>query len=43
MGEVIRGSLASATFPLTTGPFVLLAAWCVVALGLSYLTLARRA
>jgi len=43
MGEVIRGSLASATFPLTAGPFVLLAAWCVVALSLSYLTLARRA
>jgi ABC-2 type transport system permease protein len=43
MAEVIRGSLASATFPLSAGPFVLLAAWCVVALSLSYLTLARRA
>lgn len=43
MGEVVRGSLAADTFPLTSGPFVLLAAWCVVALGLSYLTLRRRA
>ena len=43
MGEVIRGSLAADTFPLATGPFLLLAAWCVAALGLSYLTLRRRA
>ena len=43
MGEVIRGSLAADTFTLTSGPFVLLTGWCVVALGLSYLTLRRRA
>ena len=43
MGEVIRGSLASTTFPLTMGPFLFLGAWCVVCLGLSYLTLQRRA
>ena len=43
MGEVIRASLAADTFSLTAGPFVLLSAWCVVALGLSYLTLRRRA
>ena len=43
MGEVIRGSLAADTFALTAGPFVLLTSWCVVALGLSYLTLRRRA
>lgn len=43
MGEVIRGSLAADTFSLTAGPFVLLTGWCVVALGLSYLTLRRRA
>lgn len=43
MGEVIRGSLAANTFPLTVGPFMLLGAWCVAALGLSYLTLQRRA
>jgi ABC-2 type transport system permease protein len=43
MGEVIRGSLASSSFPLTMGPFMLLGTWCLVALGLSYLTLQRRA
>ena len=43
MGEVIRGSLAADTFALTARPFVLLTGWCVVALGLSYLTLRRRA
>jgi hypothetical protein len=42
MGEIIRGSLASTTFPLTVAPFLFLAAWCVVCLGLSYLTLRRR-
>ena len=42
MGEVVRGSLASETFALTAGPFILLTAWCLVALGLSYLTLRRR-
>ncbi len=43
MGEVIRGSLATDTFTLTAGPFLLLGVWCVAALGLSYLTLRRRA
>jgi ABC-2 type transport system permease protein len=43
MGEVIRGTLAGATFPLTAGPFLLLAAWCAVGLGVSYATLRRRA
>jgi len=43
MGEVIRGSLAGSTFPLTAGPFLLLGTWCVAALGLTYLTLRRRA
>ncbi len=43
MGEVIRGSLAADTFVLTAGPFVHLTGWCLVALGLSYLTLRRRA
>ena len=43
MGEVIRGSLAADTFSLTAGPFLLLTGWCVVSLGLSYLTLRRRA
>ena len=43
MGEVIRGSLATDTFPLTPGPFMLLTGWCVASLGLSYLALRRRA
>jgi ABC-2 type transport system permease protein len=43
MGEVIRGSLASSTFPLTAAPFMMLAAWCAACLGLTYLTLRRRA
>lgn len=43
MGEVIRGSLAADVFPLTMGPFMLLVAWCVVSLVLSYAALRRRA
>ena len=43
MAEVIRGSLASDTFNLTAGPFVLLSAWCVLSLGLSWATLRHRA
>ena len=43
MGEVIRGSLAADTFPLTGGPFLLLAAWCALSLALSYQALRRRA
>jgi ABC-2 type transport system permease protein len=43
MGEVIRGSLASDTFSLTAGPFILLTLWCTASLALSYLTLRRRA
>jgi ABC-2 type transport system permease protein len=43
MGEVIRGSLAADTFPLTAGPFALLTIWCAAALALSYITLQRRA
>ena len=43
MAEVIRGSLATETFALTAGPFLLLGAWCCAALGLSYVTLRRRA
>jgi ABC-2 type transport system permease protein len=43
MGEVMRGSLAADTFPLTMGPFMLLGVWCVASLALSYMTLQRRA
>jgi ABC-2 type transport system permease protein len=42
MGEVIRGTLAGATFPVTVGPFALLMAWCVAGLGVSFLALRRR-
>jgi ABC-2 type transport system permease protein len=41
-GEVLRGSLASSTFPLTAGPFILLGAWCLVCLGIAYVSLQRR-
>jgi ABC-2 type transport system permease protein len=43
MAEVVRGSLASTTFPLAAGSFLFLAGWCVAALGLTYVTLDRRA
>ena len=43
MADVIRGSLVSDVFPLTAGPFLLLGAWCLASLGLSWMTLRRRA
>lgn len=43
MGEVIRGTLAGSTFPLSASPFLMLAAWCACGLGVAYLTLRRRA
>ncbi|MGA2512079.1 MAG: ABC transporter permease [Candidatus Limnocylindrales bacterium] len=43
MGEVMRGSLASNTFPLTAGAFVLLGAWCAAAFAATGLVLTRRA
>lgn len=43
MGEVVRGTLASGTFPLTTGAFELLGAWCAVSFVVTYRILARRA
>ena len=42
MGEVIRGTLAGSTFPLTAGPFLVLAVWCAGGLALAYQTLRRR-
>lgn len=42
MGEIIRGTVASNTFPMTSGAWALLAAWCVGGLGLAYVTLSRR-
>jgi ABC-2 type transport system permease protein len=43
MGEVVRGTLASTSFPLTAGAFELLGAWCVVSFAMAYRVLARRA
>lgn len=43
MGEVIRGTVASTTFPLPTGAWLILIAWCVGGLGVAYLALRRRA
>ena len=43
MGEIIRGTVASAAFPMTVGAWALLTAWCVGGLGLAYVTLSRRA
>ncbi len=43
MGDVVRGTLASTTFPLAAGAFELLGAWCAVSLVLAYRILARRA
>lgn len=41
-GEVIRGTLAAGTFPLTAGPFLLLGTWCVTGFGITYAVLRRR-
>jgi ABC-2 type transport system permease protein len=42
MGEVIRGTVAAGTFPMTVGAWVLLAVWCVGGLGIAFVTLQRR-
>jgi ABC-2 type transport system permease protein len=42
MGDVIRGTLASTTFAIPTGSFLLLGAWCVGAFGIAFVTLNRR-
>ena len=42
MGEVMRGTLAPAAFPVTAGSFVLLGAWTMVTFGVSWRVLARR-
>ncbi len=43
MGEVVRGTLAPASFPVPDTAFALLGAWCVVSFLLTYRVLARRA
>jgi ABC-2 type transport system permease protein len=42
MGEVIRGSLADSTFPLQSGAFLLLGAWCAASVVAAFLALNRR-
>jgi ABC-2 type transport system permease protein len=42
MGEVMRGSLAPATFPVSGGAFLLLAGWCTVSFAVVWRVLARR-
>jgi len=43
MGEVVRGTLASNSFPLPAGAVLLLGAWCIAAFAVTYRILARRA
>lgn len=42
MGEVIRGGLASNTFPLVASTFLLLGAWSVAGLGIAFVAINRR-
>jgi ABC-2 type transport system permease protein len=42
MGEVIRGSLATTTFQLTTASFAVLGVWCLVSLAAALVALDRR-
>jgi ABC-2 type transport system permease protein len=42
MGEVIRGTLASTTFSVAAGSFVLLGAWCLGGFAIAFVTLNRR-
>jgi ABC-2 type transport system permease protein len=42
MGEVMRGSLAPAAFPMSGGAFLLLGAWCLGSFVIAWRVLARR-
>jgi ABC-2 type transport system permease protein len=42
MGEVMRGTLASNSFPITLGAFALLGAWCVSSFAATSVVLSRR-
>ncbi len=42
MGEVMRGSLAPAAFPVSAGSFLLLGAWSLGAFAIAWRVLARR-
>jgi ABC-2 type transport system permease protein len=43
MGEVMRGTIASNSFPLTWGAFLILGAWCVASFATTSFVLTRRA
>jgi hypothetical protein len=43
MGELMRGTLASNTFPITAGAFLLLGAWCAATFAATSVVLTRRA
>jgi ABC-2 type transport system permease protein len=43
MGEVMRGTLASNSFPITIGAFALLAVWCAGSFAATGLVMTRRA
>jgi ABC-2 type transport system permease protein len=42
MGEVLRGTLAGGSFPITSGAFGLLGAWCLACFAITNVVLARR-
>ena len=42
MGELMRGTLAANTFPLTAGAFLLLGAWCAATFAATSVVLTRR-
>lgn len=42
MGEIVRGTLASSTFPLQVGAFALVGVWCAASLGVTMVVLERR-
>jgi hypothetical protein len=42
MGEVMRGSLAPATFPMSGGAFLLLGTWCLGSFVITWRILAWR-
>lgn len=42
MGEVLRGTLAPATFPLAAGPFLLLGAWALASFLVAWRVMERR-
>jgi ABC-2 type transport system permease protein len=42
MGEVIRGTIASTSFAIPSGAFLLLGAWCLGGFAITFITLNRR-